>query len=419
MILGLAVGFYYLDAALRTISNITAPQIQVTNVSVYVKKDSPVNTVEELLGQDVGIVSNMNRENTDETLKKFSNELGQKLKTREYPRIEELAAALRQGEVAAIICDGGYFALLEETEDFADFQNEIRELAQIRVEREIVKPTLPPAGNPVEKQEVVENVPQVDPDAFILYISGIDTSGPISYISRSDVNILAVVNPNTRQIVLVSTPRDFFVPLSISGGVPDKLTHAGIYGVQVSMDTLGMLYEIPVDYYFRVNFNGFEDIIDALGGVTVYSAYDFGSGINSFYEGMNELNGSQALAFARDRYSFQSGDRQRGKNQMEVIKAVIRKCMSPAILTGYMDILNAVEGSFETSMPYDKIAELIRSQLSEGGEWNVMSVSADGTGGSEIPFSMSQYAYVMYPDMDTVNHARELIAKVRAGEILE
>lgn len=227
------------------------------------------------------------------------------------------------------------------------------------------------------------------------------------------------MNPNTRQIVLVSTPRDFFVPLSISVGVPDKLTHAGIYGVQVSMDTLGMLYEIPVDYYFRVNFNGFEDIIDALGGITVYSAYEFGSGVNYFHEGMNEVNGSRALAFARNRYAFASGDRQRGKNQMEVIKGVIHKCMSPAILTGYMDILNAVEGSFETSVPYDKIAELIRRQLSEGGEWNIMSVSADGSNGSEIPYSMSQYAYVMYPDMDTVNHARELIAKVRAGKILE
>ncbi len=107
-------------------------------------------------------------------------------------------------------------------------------------------------------------------------------------------------------MLLVSTPRDYFVPLSISGGIPDKLTHAGIYGVDVSMDTLGMLYDVNVDYYFRVNFGGFVDIINALGGITVHSDYEFVSSEGGYYfsQGENYVDGDQSLAFARERQAF-------------------------------------------------------------------------------------------------------------------
>lgn len=169
LILGMGAGFYYLNAALRTISNITAPQIQVTHVSVYVKKDSPVATVEELLGQNMGILSGMNRENTDETLKKLSDALGQDMQTREYPRMEELATALRQGEVTAVLCDGGYFALLEEAEGFGDFQNEIREIAQIRVEREIVKPTVPASTQSAQESREQQENAYADPAPFLMF----------------------------------------------------------------------------------------------------------------------------------------------------------------------------------------------------------------------------------------------------------
>jgi len=211
------------------------------------------------------------------------------------------------------------------------------------------------------------------------------------------------------------------VPLPISNGVPDKLTHAGIYGIDVSMGTLEMLYDTEIDYYFRVNFSGFERIIDALGGVTVHSDVAFKATYSDwrFKEGDNNLNGEAALEFARERHAFASGDRQRGKNQMAVIKAVINKAMSPAILSGYMGIMESVSGSFETSMPYDKIAELVRDQLDKGGSWNIVSYSVDGTGDSQKPYSLSTKAYVMIPNQETVDTAIAKINQVKNGEILE
>ena len=163
-----------------------------------------------------------------------------------------------------------------------------------------------------------------------MYLSGIDTYGGISARSRSDVNILAVVNTRTKNILLLSTPRDYYVDFEATGGAKDKLTHAGIYGVEQSMDALERLYDIDIDYYLRINFTGFVDIIDALGGVDVYSDYDFTvQNIKEYHKGYNHLDGLEALAFARERYSFADGDYQRARNQMEVIVPLSTKRYHP------------------------------------------------------------------------------------------
>ncbi len=186
------------------------------------------------------------------------------------------------------------------------------------------------------------------------------------------------------------------------------------------METLEMLYDIEVDYYFRVNFEGFEDIVDALGGITVYSDYTFTSthGGYSFVAGYNDMNGAEALSFVRERYAFSEGDRQRGKNQMAVIKAIINKAISPDILRNYSSLMSAVSDSFETSIPYDLIASLVNDQLSNGGSWDVVTYSVDGTGDYQVPYSMSTSAWVMIPDEDTVDTAKELLTQIYADQIV-
>ena len=260
-----------------------------------------------------------------------------------------------------------------------------------------------------------------DNGEFIMYISGIDTWGGISTRSRSDVNILAAVNTETKEILLVSTPRDYYVPLSISGGVRDKLTHAGIYGVQCSMDTLSMLYGIDIDYYFRVNFSGFEKIIDELGGITVWSDYTFDVPPDFHYvQGNNDLNGLEALAFARERYTLPGGDQARGQNQMNVIISVADKLTSAAVLGNYMNILDSLEGTFETDMPYSTIASLVRQQIAEGSQWDISSYAVTGTGSHGSTYSMgSRQLYVMIPNQESVDKASQLIQRVMAGEKLE
>ena len=250
-----------------------------------------------------------------------------------------------------------------------------------------------------------------------MYISGIDANGRATYRSRSDVNILAVVNPNTRQILLVSTPRDYFVPLSVSNGVRDKLTHAGNFGVKVSRDTMAMLYDIDIDYYFKVNFSGFKNIINALGGVTVNSEVSFNRAGYTFVKGANTMDGDMALVFCRERYSFAGGDRQRGRNQMAMIKGVLDKAMSPALLANYADVLKSIEDNFETNVPIGVIGELVASQLKDNRAWNVQSCSVDGTGDYQVPYSMGQEVYVMWPNEDTLNRAKALIQSVLVGEI--
>lgn len=395
----LVVGTVYVSKTLDTLRKISDVQTELVHVGIYVRSDDKNDYNEVAATYDYGILRDLDRESTDLAMKQLNKQLGTTFAYEEYDRLTELVNALLDGKIDAIILNQAYLDVLQEMIGFEDIYDRIRETELKKVEVEIEQ----------DKEDDTQAAKLVP---FVMYISGIDTRGSISNRSRSDVNILAAVNPNTRKIVLISTPRDYYVPLSISNGVPDKLTHAGIYGVNVSMDTLGMLYGIDMNYYFRVNFSGFEKIIDALGGVTVNSNYNFRTGEYYYQKGENELNGKAALAFCRERYAFSAGDRQRGKHQMEVIRAVIDKAMSPALLQNYTKILEAVEGSFETSMPVELMAALVSHQLKNGGTWEVESYSVDGTGDRQLTYSMSQKLYVMQPNMETVEKAKALIQGV-------
>lgn len=419
LLITLMVGTPYLTKAVNTLGSMTNVNVEMADVGVYVKNDSSVQEVNELSGKTMGIMSVLDRANTDKALE----EMQLAVATAEYAGISELADGLLSGEVDAILLNNAFLDLLTETEGYENILDEIREIHTQKTETliENVEDETKDKWNILDLFGKEDEEEQKRNDrVFTMYISGIDNRGGLIAKSRSDVNILATVNVDTRQVLLVSTPRDFYVPLPISGGQPDKLTHAGIYGVDVSIGTLEMLYGVDIDYYFRVNFAGFEKIIDSMGGVTVNSDYAFTTGGGySFQKGENHLNGAQALAFSRERKSFSEGDRQRGKNQMAVIKAVINKAMSPAILSSYADIMESVSGSFETSMPYDVIAELVRDMLDKGGSWNIVTYSVNGSGDTRKPYSMSTNAYVMIPNQETVDTAIEKINQVMNGEILE
>lgn len=422
MIAGLTIGNVYVHKTLDTYEKISGVKTETINVGIYVRSDDTNDFDEVAATYLYGILQKLDREGTDGALAHLKERYGTDVAYQEYQRLPEVVDALLNREVDAIILNEAFLSLLQEMEGYEDIMSRIRQVVIKEVEIEIVQPTEPEKTEPENPDDSTEPEKEKDLLApFGIYISGTDIYGKITTRSRSDVNIMAVVNPKTRQILLVSTPRDYFVPLSISDGIPDKLTHAGNYGVNVSKDTLGMLYGIDMDYYFRVNFQGFEKVIDALDGVTVYSEYAFTSTHGGVYfsKGENYMNGAEALMFSRERYSFEDGDQQRGRNQMAVIKAVINKIMSPAILTSYTQILAALEDNIDTSVPMDVIGALVSMQLENGGSWNVVTYSVSGTGGSEIPYSMGQYAYVMWPDYKTVDHAKELIQSVLNGEIIE
>ena len=413
MIAILAFGGFYINKTRSAISNISGETTEVTQMAVYVKSDDAADSVEATAGYTYGILSSLDRENTDGAVAYLNSEFGTEVQTKEYAGLTELADGILNGEVNAMLLNSGYLSVYEDMDGYTDFSTKIKEVGTVDVESTIQS---------AEESTPIEPITTANGGkVYTIYLSGIDTRGEMTAKSRSDVNIIATVNTDTHEILLVSTPRDYFVPLSISGGAPDKLTHAGIYGIDVCMDTLGMLYDIDINYYFRINFGGFVKVIDALGGITVNSDYDFDSknilGYH-FNKGENYVNGEQALIFARERYAFQEGDRQRGKNQMEVIRGVVKKALSPEILTSYSSILSSLDGCFGTNITYEEIAQILQQQLTNGGDWTIVSYSVNGTGATEKPYSMSQKAYVMVPDYNTVDKAKSLMEKVRNGEVV-
>ena len=265
---------------------------------------------------------------------------------------------------------------------------------------------------------------KITKEPFVIYLSGVDTRGELTEKARSDVNILAAVNPVTKRVALINTPRDYYVDLAGTSD-KDKLTHAGLYGVETSMETLGNLYGVNVDHYIRINFAGFISIIDALGGVDVYSDQAFTSvgspgyyDPTTFVEGWNHLDGKAALAFARERHAFASGDIQRGINQMKVIDAMLNKIKSPALLMGFSKIMDAAADCFVTSFSQDQISALVRMQLSDFAEWDIESYTVTGTSSSSTKCysAKGQKLYVMKPDEASVSKAKEMIASVLGGE---
>ena len=260
----------------------------------------------------------------------------------------------------------------------------------------------------------------VTSSAFNIYISGIDTFGEISSVSRSDVNMVMTVNPKTKQILLTSIPRDYYVKLHTYKAY-DKLTHAGMYGIEESIQTIEDLLDIDINYYVKVNFTSVVDIVNALGGLKVYSDYDFTSEDGFTYsKGFNNMNGEETLSFARERHSFQDGDRQRVKDQQAVLTALIKKACSKSILTKYSSLLNSIEGEFDTNLSSRKIKSLVKMQLNDMATWTITSVSLNGFDSHEATYSGgSQVLYVMEPDESTVAETSDLIKEVIKGKKLK
>lgn len=417
----------FIGTGTKTLEKITDVKTEYAVVSVYVRADDPSEDFSELKGYKFGILKNIDRRITDSALKNISSILGEELSIIEYETIDELAEALlTTKEVDAIIVNVSFIEILAEIEGFENASENMREIYESEVEATFEVPVKKPSGGggsyaegPLDIGTYVAPDPSVKmPEhVFSVYLSGIDCYGSVTRRSRSDVNIVAFFNTKTHEILLISAPRDFYVPTPVSGGVPDKLTNAAIYGAKVSRGALEMLYDTEINYEFKVNFTGFEKIVNALGGITVYSKYTFtNKNGESYVKGNNDLNGYRALEFARERYSFASGDRQRGKNQMEVIKGIIDKATSFAMLTNYKEILESVAESMETTVPLEKITELINEQLSSGAKWNVSTYSVDGTGASKKPFSQKGRSYVMVPNQSTIDKAKTLIGQLLSDE---
>ncbi len=385
------------------LGDMTTETVNAKTYSVVVLKDSKYAKLEDLQYRLLLYYDNELNQNQG-AIDKLTGVMT--IVTEKTDDVHELANRLIKSEVDAILIEDSYYAIIEE--EMEGFKEKTKEIYTFALEDVI---------------ETIAKEVSVTKEPFVIYVSGIDSYGKISSVARSDVNMLVVVNPQTKQILLVNTPRDYYVKLHGTSGYRDKLTHAGIYGIDMSVKTMEDLYDVDINYYVRVNFTSLINIIDAIGGVNVYSEYTFTSRIGKykFKKGYNQMNGKQALGFARERYSFANGDRMRGQNQQAVINAMIEKvCSSKTILTKFDALLDSLKGSFQTNMEYTKMLDIVRMQISDGASWNISSISVDGAGSSERTYSMGKTRLsVLIPYAGSVNKAEALIDDVLEGKMLE
>ncbi|MBM6831989.1 LCP family protein [Faecalicoccus acidiformans] len=410
-----ALGGFYMYQANSLLDDVTTVEGDIKNtVSLIVLDSSRYDELEDIDGEKVGVLKSIDAYGTEQTLDDIDTQ-GVNINTEEFDSIQAEVKALYNGDVEAIVLNETYRDSVTDLEDYSDFNSKTRVLYETvyytdRVENE------------------AKSVENITSHAFNILISGSDSRGGLAEVARSDVNMIVTVNPETGVILLTSIPRDYYVTTECDPaygcqvGALDKLTHTGIHGVETTQATIENLLDIEINYTFRVNFTSVVGLVDALGGIDVNVAP--GYAVDSFWtnpsygvtEGVNHLNGEAALAYSRERYAYSEGDRQRVKNQQEVLMAIVKKAISPSMLVNYTSFMQALSGSFETNMSQNEISELIQNQLQNNPSWTFEQYSLDGTGSTEMCAELGNAAYVMIPDENTVQTAKEKIDTVLSGE---
>lgn len=390
---------FYINKTNNLLNNLDL-NYKTYNYSILVSNDSNYKNIKDLDTKYLGYYKdddNISNKALNKVLKKVD------INSNKYNDNYEMANALLEGEVDAILIENTYLDVLDESINFKDYIKDIYDFSII--------------SNTNDSSRDIN----VTKEPFNIYVSGIDTYGEISSISRSDVNMIISINPNTKDILITSIPRDYYVKLYGKTGYRDKLTHAHLYGTNTSIKTLEDLLDIKINYYIKVNFSSIIDIVDAIGGINVYSDYDFISRDNySYKKGYNKVNGEEALSFARERKAFSTGDRQRIKNQQAVFKAILEKCMSKSIILKYNNLLDSIKDSFITNMPSNRITSLIKLQISKNYKWNIIANNLEGIDSANYTYSTPNIkSYVMIPDEEDVNNASKLIKQILNDEDID
>jgi LCP family protein required for cell wall assembly len=411
--------FTYLFAAKfdSVLDKLGAANVEIDIVDVCVLSNDKAQNLNDAANYKFAINSTASNANINTSIESISSETGKTIKPTEYTNWSNLVNALYDNKnVQAIVINHSMMSII--SQEFPDFEDSIKIIKTYEYK---------------EKVELDASNVNVKRDPFIIYVSGISSDDgedtKLASKALSDVNILAVINPETKQVLLVTTPRDSYIKISNSSGVTgyDKLAHAGSYGVDKSIEALENLYGINIDYYVKINFAGSQAVINALGGITIESEIEFTNGWEAapvsyhFVQGANECDGEKAIAFARERKAFAAGDFQRGRNQTAVIKGIIQKATSPAILTRYSAVMDTVSDMFLTNIPSSAISDLVKLQLSNSTPWNIQTYSISGKTDEYRHLEVSNVygASIVLPYEEDISTATKLMNKVIAGETFD
>ena len=417
LVLGSCLGGFYISKTGSLLSSITNVTKHAKNtVSVVVKQSSDVKNKSQLNGVSVGTLRNIGVQGSKKALKELSNK-GIVLEQKEYDSLSALLEGFYNGEVESIIINESSRSQILDMESYADFDNNTRVVYQTSYK--------------VENTDKAKSVTDITSKPFNVLISGSDTRGGFDENGRSDVIMVATVNPKTHTILLTSVPRDFYVTTACDAtdgcmqGALDKITHTGIHGTNTTKRTVEQLLGIEINYTFKVGFDTVTDLVDAVGGidVNVEPGYECDNFLHapglSVHAGVNHLNGEQALGYARERYAYSEGDRQRTKNQQLVLMGIVDKVTSPAIVTNFSSIMDAMANTFSTTMSNEEISDLIKYQINNNPKWKMEQYMVNGTGDTLMCAELGDAASVMVPDQSTVKMAKDKINAVLAGKSSE
>lgn len=423
MILVYGTGTYYISKASGLLGNVTDfGNETTTTVQVIALKDSGITSEKDLEGKTVGSLKSISLASTQALIQDLSGK-GVTFQDKQYDNIQGMVNGLYDKEVPAIILNDAYRGNINDLEDekFKNFGTDTQVVYTYTYK--------------TENKSTTNSVDDITKNPFTVLISGVDSRDGFAESSRSDVNMLATINPVTRTVLLTSIPRDYYVTTvceedaGCQNGAKDKLTHTGLHGTETTKKTIENLLGVDINYTAKVNFTSVVNLVDALGGIDV--DVKPGLAVDHFYtndyfgtdygvtEGINHLNGQAALCYARERYAYQDGDRQRVKNQQEVLMAIVKKATSPSVIGNYPALMDALSGAFQTDLSQDEIQSLIQFQLKEMPDWQFITYSLDGQGSTEFCAELGNNASVMIPDNETVVTAKKRIEAVIEGKSAE
>ena len=409
LIFGSCLGGYYISKTGSLLTNITNVTKHAKNtVSVVVKQSSDIKNKSQLNGLSVGTLRTIGTQGSSKALTELSKD-GIVMNQSEYDSLSAMLEAFYNGEVDSIIINESSRSQILDMESYAEFDNNTRVVYQTSYK--------------VENTDKANAVSDITSKPFNVLISGSDTRGGFDENGRSDVIMVATINPKTSTILLTSVPRDFYVTTACDAdgcmqGALDKITHTGIHGTNTTKRTVEQLLGIEINYTFKVGFDTVTDLVDALGGVdvTVAPGYAYSNSAITIHEGVNHLNGTQALEYARERYAYTEGDRQRTKNQQQVLMGIVNEATKPSVITKYASIMDAMANTFSTTMSNEEISDLIKYQINNNPKWKMEQYMVDGTGDTLMCAELGDAASVMVPDQSTVKMAKNKINAVLAGK---
>lgn len=410
LIFGSCIGGFYISKTGSLLTNITNVTKHAKNtVSVVVKQSSDIKNKSQLNGLSVGTLRTIGTQGSSKALTELSKD-GIVMNQSEYDSLSAMLEAFYNGEVDSIIINESSRSQILDMESYANFDNNTRVVYQTSYK--------------VENTDKANAVSDITSKPFNVLISGSDTRGGFDENGRSDVIMVATINPKTSTILLTSVPRDFYVTTACDAadgcmqGALDKITHTGIHGTNTTKRTVEQLLGIEINYTFKVGFDTVTDLVDALGGVDVYvePGYAVTNQYFSVHEGVNHLNGHDALEYARERYAYTEGDRQRTKNQQQVLMGIVNEATKPSVITKYASIMDAMANTFSTTMSNEEISDLIKYQINNNPKWKMEQYMVDGTGDTLMCAELGDAASVMVPNQSTVKMAKDKINAVLAGK---